>query len=583
MSLWSPYETSPSLIGASAEGSKSHCSAIIQHESKAELITTTSMAQDSFISFNPNSTRREQELKRSAARSYAAHIVHRRRRASKKPSKHNSKQTATANASQEELNYSLTLMNGNSDPFDTFAVQITPRTNEILKFVHDMMLRVVSVDDTAIYQSNEHDLSRLNVQNALVVTNKRRMSRYWDEVLLDMRDRLAGLSRIMGYAALLSKTSPHLNWTAPFIAQTRGEAFLLLQHELLDKPIDSSRALALARQIYGFFQLACLEDDTKAVQIHGTILRKLFEEHAGYTEPLLIRTLSCDMEFAIRNAQYSQLDVSPDGWCCLTFEPVWRMTAKDWPRTSASERDIHENVFTQQLRDLIARARDPVEMMLGGFDHFRCIDDSARANAFAAAVPRELLDCAQLNCLHLDLVQGKIMRSRSQGFRHTQAAIVVAVQLLKRKLEVDASGSGVDHWNVFTTLLIQLQTCVDIAMTQCTEVEAEIFSEAHLWVLFVGTLFEIAYYRDLRTLQNGLCFCFSQLLAQQAQITGITRWDSMRDLAKRFLYIPFLKPDASFWYEDLINSPDVNLDTFVFEQAKPRNDSSLEWSFACAA
>lgn len=555
----------------------------MQQKTKTQLITAASMAEDSFIFFNPNSTLREEEIKSSAARSHAARMVHQRRRGLKTPSKDEKKRNTKAGASQKETKYSLRLMNGNSDPFGVYAIQVTPRTNDILRFVHDMMLRVVCVDDTFINRPGDRQSNRLNVRNALLLTNKRRMSRYYTEVRLDMEDRLAGLSRIMGYAALLSKTSPHLSWIRPFIAQVHDEALTLLQHNLLDKPVDSSRALTLARQIYGFFQLACIEDDTKAVEVHGSVLRKLFEEHTGYTEALLIRTLSCDIEFSLRNAQRSQLDVSPDGWCCLTFEPMWRMAANDWHRTSALERDIHENVFTQHLRDLIARARDPVDVMLRGFKHLHCDDDSTWVRAFAAAMPRELIDCAQLNTLYLDLVQGRIMKSRSVGFRYTQAAITVAVQLLKRKLGVDASRGGVDHWNVYSTLLLQLQNSVSTALTCCTEIEAEIFSEAHLWVLFVGTLFEIANFWDVKTLENATSFSFSQRLAQQAQATGITQWTSMRKIAERFHYIPFLKPDASDWYEELLRTPDLNIDVFASEKAEKRNLSSFEWSFACLA
>ena len=171
--------------------------------------------------------------------------------------------------------------------------------------------------------------------------------------------------------------------------------------------------------------------------------------------------------------------------------------------------------------------------------------------AFAYIAATGFIDLGQLNNMYLDLIEGAVFTEASVAERYLQAALVIALEYLARRVGHECIINGVDIRDASTELMTQLRFAAEFTWEASTPEELFEFQDAHLWVLYVGALDE---QRKMRMGRDVVVLWFGPRQKSQALQTGVKTWSQMRCIAERFLYASFIDPDGSIWFEDLVNS-----------------------------
>lgn len=532
--------------------------------SSGKVTATANTKSCCFVLFRPNQPRRDSEYDDARAKSHAARVGHQRRISRKKvkqeldddylPVNWQSIKSEDDDITDEYREFvhgfpaAIQNLKGSCDPFNATAVQITPRINQIIIFIRDVAIPAAYFNNMFAGLTKGVRNSDLSVLKENAVISRSGAQKAWNAIIDSLDDELTALSRIMGYSSLLATLSPEIRWTKAFQNCMRGRALRLLSEALGDEKQNIESNPKYQQIIYGLFQAACIESDLKAVQTHGAMLRKLFEK--GFCTPhLIIQALMFDGDFATKHDRRCVLDV--DFWYPRVFTPIWSVTKAYFPRTPAAGRDIHETVTVPELREFIARTRDTSDIMEHN-QFTKKLDSVGTDRTFAESVTKGLLDCAQLNHLYLDLAdedQGRVIGA-SVGQRHTQAALAAAVQFVKRRVGSEAMINGKDYRDANGTIIRRLRFSLLKAFKTCTLTELFELAEAHLWLLFVGTEYEVKIVKDLKLVRFSW---FAKELSQQAHLMEVIAWPQMRGIALRFLFADFVEPHGSLWYEKLMD------------------------------
>lgn len=510
------------------------------------------------IVFDPTQSRRKQELSAAKAKAHAARISHQRRRErgfyAYKPRQSNIDEGKSRYSTPDGLVIfaAPVLMEGCSDPFTGVNFKITPRVNQILTFARDVCVPASFFSSMFVRLSEGTKFA--HQQNSILgdsfFISRCAARREWQALVDSLQSELTALSCLLGYLSLMAIVSPGIAWIQVLSVHLRLRATQLLREQT---PAYENGPEGLVLQVYRFFRAACIEGDIEAVEAHGRMLRSLLESGTGFTYQILIQALLSDGDFATKHTRRCIFDVSPRSWCYRTLENLWKVTDQFYLIRATTEFDIHENVISQDAREMFAHARNMLEM--SNFKQFPAVkwtERSAGDMAFAGLTSRSLYAHARMNEHYLDLIEHKIMEWATPGVRWTQAAIVIALHYLKRRTCGEAVINGVNVRDASPALITQLNLAIEMIFSYCSNKELETYAAAHIWVLYVGAMEELRYSGKAVWQFGELC----QRLVFRARKNGYVRWQSMRAMLSRFLYADFVYPDGSLWFERLVDISD---------------------------
>jgi len=85
----------------------------------------------------------------------------------------------------------------------------------------------------------------------------------------------------------------------------------------------------------------------------------------------------------------------------------------------------------------------------------------------------------------------------------------------------------------------------------CTIDEKLRYREAHIWVLYIGALYE----RGVELADTGLptrTTSFQELLVREAREMGIMTWKQMQVIERKFMQTDLLRPQGYTWFESVV-------------------------------
>lgn len=505
------------------------------------------------VAFDPTQSRRKHELSVAKVKAHAARISHQRRRERTFREYEPDVEEAEPRPAQHEAHKvvifaSPVLLEGCSDPFTGINFKITPRINQILTFARDVCVPASFFSSMFVRLSEGTKFA--HQQNSILgdsfFISRCAARREWQALVDSLHSELTALSCLLGYLSLMAIVTPGIGWIKVLSVQLRLRATQLLREKT---PAYEKDPEALVLQVYRFFRAACIEGDIAAVDAHGRMLRSLLESGTGFTYQILIQALLSDGDFATKHARRCIFDVSQGSWCLNTLQKLWIMTDQFYPVYTAKDWNIHENVLSEESREMFAHARNMLHM--SNFKQFPAVkwtERSAGDMAFAGLTSRSLYAHAQMNEHYLDLIENRVLSWTTEGVRWSQAAIVVALHYLKRRTCGEAVINGVNVRDASPALFGQLQIALNKAFEFCMADELETYADAHIWVLYIGAMEELRYSNKPNWQFGPLC----RLLAAKIRHTRYKDWESMRSMAGQFLFADFVHPEGKLWWKDLL-------------------------------
>lgn len=172
---------------------------------------------------------------------------------------------------------------------------------------------------------------------------------------------------------------------------------------------------------------------------------------------------------------------------------------------------------------------------------------------------RNMVSYGRLLNLYRDLVDEKEVEGVSTlGQRYTQATLTLAYLLLEQVLTA-VHVNAVNVRDATKTLTDQMLTSFVTAHSLCTPQERRKYAEAHLWVLFVGAMYEFRRVRQELLYRaagagdriDSITSPLQQLLVEHLKRNKVSTLKQMQSIAATFIHDERIFPSENVWFESI--------------------------------
>jgi hypothetical protein len=239
---------------------------------------------------------------------------------------------------------------GNSDPFNVFAIQIDPQVNAMMKFTRDVYLPGIQGD--------------LNNPGSLAVR------REWVECVTFLQDECLASAHLARIASIVASDPDFLARDPQFERQA-----LVLKSKtmkkLRDHLIESLHDTRACNTILMLLNAELYARNMEAAHYHAIILANLLQTGAVKTDPILhFKVLYHDAQRAVMSLTRTSFDLQQ--WVPDTFNPVFVDPVLDQlpedisPQTQLEGMDATMDDFLE-LRTIFATLKHALKLSLRGF------------------------------------------------------------------------------------------------------------------------------------------------------------------------------------------------------------------------
>jgi hypothetical protein len=480
-------------------------------------------------------SRREQELARSAALSHAAKVSHRRKKEKEK-----------SQTQQESLIVGgpLTILpGGNSDPFESLAVRVTPRVNEVISFVRDYFLPASYVTDSPAW---------IRAFGA---------DKEWLDSVAVLRDECCARAFMLTYTTIIANLtrSDELNLEK---LNLKGKSSVALRARIQKSP--EGDAPVLTSMLFLFAAETFAGNHFEAT-IHGKTLRTLLYEKSqkegsvSIEQGFLTRTLWYDVHLAESHMTRTIFDM--DGWVTDTLGPTFKPVDKFLEPFSAEfTRNLDRSLDSEPLRTIFVQYRQALWL----WTQPNPVADEDGWAASHWVLGRSYINQGRLVNYFLDVRQTLGMLGFRQAtstsitkithdelFWYTQSCLALGMLYFLAPLGGDPSISGQPLLPTCKTLLLHLRATMAMVLRAWVDLSGESepdllheFQNAHLWALFLGAQGE---QRDSKTYPDPTKAWFNRALGSFLTRIRMSSWEMIREKLTLFIYSDFIMPNGSDW------------------------------------
>ena len=468
------------------------------------------------------------------------------------------------------------LLRGNSDPFNTSGITITPQINHILTFARDVCLPAFYFVDSLRDSSGASQPNR-DVTNSSGWISSPAARLGWQQVVDALSDKCTAMACLSTYLALMAACNINVSSATEASLKMRAGSSALLRQRLIrhnnqtDPDVDAYRELLW--QVFWHFYAEFFAGNMAAAQIHGKMLRQSCEDAAEgvITEHFLDSVLFVDANMSTKYMTRPVLDI--ESWIPNTFSPIW---SKIDPHVAAITKEdgsgFHRTVSAEPLHSIFLRIRQSLTLLRQSSESYTVDVDFNTLYYWLNS--HGYVDAGLLIDRHLSILEKAATASgptpmESLGSLYTQSSLCVAALYLIRDVGHEIRINGIDIVDASSTITKHLHESLLQAHTNCTPDEHKEFLPAHLWCAWVGALAEQrqqltatteqkaqpggGFKRQASLQQNSAPFDASSMqfnahLAELAQALGLLSWQQVSDVLQKFVYTDAAEPHGSRWF-----------------------------------
>jgi hypothetical protein len=439
---------------------------------------------------------------------------------------------------------------GNSDPFGVLAVKITPQINKAISFLRDSF--VPSLYFTPFFGRCSEGITAKgpSLEKSKFISYQFAM-RTWDTIRLGLCDEVTATASLTTGLALLTRSMPGaVEKDYIFVLKMQTQAYKLVRERLKMKRIDENEKKRLVLQLYWLFRADCILGNIMAAVKHGKALQCLLRDSNIVMDHIFISYLvGSDTEIAAKTMQRTVLDI--DYWIpslFITHWPIWESLLPEIPSDYIEA--VDPIIDTEPLLSLFRRNR----RLLAIAEHPRYrVKSPASAEALVLYTwTRGVVDMGHFVNHYIDLAAHLEApnNTESLGEINSQACISLAALCMMRWIAHTATISGVDLRDASGTITLHLQQRMESVQLLSTPEELKRYENAHLWILFVGALYQ---QKKNKSYGESVNSWFHGRLVSNARAKGITTWSHLRQILQNFIYSDFVEPNGATWFKKALN------------------------------
>ena len=528
---------------------------------------------------NPTTTVRQRELGDSDRRAHAAKVGYNRRRTkatffdaeassgkdrldgkviSKSNSSFSSRQaTSTPESTGASENYQGEVLEaralsrylkGNSDPFECYAITITPRMNQALTFMRDVVFPALPYTPfyRRVYRVPPGGLA----------------SQGFEFATASLRDEGVGLaciaSHVIGLSAFL-QPSPEFDATQLARAMTLKSTKILRKNLMMNESdSDVITDTTLIHHVFWLCRASIDFDDLEAFEFHAKTLTRSVAKgfQDGIVEPfIVIQAASLDIYIAVKYMRRTFFDYE---WFGKAFNKYWLAVEPHLPPVPAAiVTKLHPCVKNKMLRQCFFEFRKACSYADSPRPDSSWGPPAQKRMTFGWFTTVSIYGLGQTIKVYHDL-----MDARGPNFSEgtigdvTEAALALGLLYFHRAAGHGVSINGVDFRDASQYILSHLRQVLKVLFRNRKKDSLEEFEDAYLWLLYLGAFNEKS---GIASSPGPAPTWFQSQLVTWAIETGKTSWNDLHSTLERFLTNDWSLPVGSEWFEQLVEELRDNL------------------------
>ncbi|OAG44286.1 hypothetical protein AYO21_01282 [Fonsecaea monophora] len=489
-----------------------------------------------------------QQLQYAACKAHISRRAHRKRRQKQKKQEDDTGSSQAPDSARSLFLLPLEIR-GNSDPFNSHMITVSPIVNQAVSFVRFHLNRCWSPSYMAYFQDNSPGNCPILGTSSTIGTMAAEW--IWSFFVADVGTFWSAVASILPLMIRFvpSERAQELHRVS---LELKARILAGLRETLQNKPLNSQPSMTLIYQVKALFREATTSGDTHSACVHARLLFWLtnqlpITECQGGEDVLGIALWGDSLSalFQLRRPIFNYLS-----WMPQIVATTWNSAESSLPNLRGGHVPVPECVVSPQLQEAFSHIRrvlniGKIPMPPDNDEHLR------RARLiFHWVTTKSEYHISRLLDLYFDLLEIENLNELSEGGRHTEAALALALLYVFQKSFSDTSQSGcIDVHDSATIILPALLTRIQSAFSSCSPTERIMYKDAHFWILFIGSFCEehLRYQYSQGNDRNG--GWFHQHLAEQALGNRLISWGDARVVLGRFVVNDFLTPPAQEWYE----------------------------------
>jgi hypothetical protein len=432
------------------------------------------------------------------------------------------------------------LRDGNSDPFNTQGLPITPVINKLITFIRDAYLPGVYVTSYMKFRETVPGAPRLTtIGEGFHVFGRRTVTKVWNSMKEELSEEGRALSWCSSYLPVLAKfsapdTARELNLLA---MKLRTKSMKILKGHIENMTLDTPPDISLISQIVSLFRAACKEGDIAAAKVHAGIIQRLVdrvEVPDRHIQTLFMTCMNNDSELAIAQIRNTFFDY--ENWIHKQIRRFWAESLeRNMPALPPEYQALHKSITLSATRQAAIRLRQYL-VYRSTEVNLNDPEDLDRTDAvYANFTTYSQYDSGVLINVYINLVAGKVYEMEESS-RLIQAALALTTLHVSRRGIFEATVYGCDHRSSHHIIIINhLEGTMRQVMDTASADVLDQYREALLWVCFYGARFEWRVNQKIQGLTPPRIW-FSKTFAQQAEVLGLTEWLQARQIIKQFVF-----------------------------------------------
>lgn len=498
--------------------------------------------------------------------------------------------------SQPHTNLSLPLAYGDTDPFSTADIPVTPHVNRILTFARDVCLPafyfIDSLRDSSISAEYNRDVA---ASSGWISSPAARLG--WQQVVDALADRCTAYACLSTYLALMAICNINPTKATEASLKMRAGSSALLRQKLLHHeahPEDRAMHQELLWQVFWHFYAEFFAGNMIAAQVHGKMLKQSCEnaEEGIISDHFLDSVIFVDSHMAAKHMVRPILDV--EHWVPDVFARKWdKIDPHVAELTGECGEGLHSSVDWPILRSIFVRTRQAL-LVIRRSEEAKAFDLDFET-LYYWLNSHSYVDSGILIQSYLSLVEeattppattgkagGQTNSSDSLGSIYTQASLSLAALFAIRDIGQEVLVNGVDVVDASSTITKHLREVLQKARSHCTLEEATKYRPAHLWCAFIGALIEQRHALPIEcpetppqpkkqkklppkrtakppatpnatssasiTINDPSTMHFNRLLAEIAYFMGLLSWQQISEALRHFIYSDLSEPHGTRWF-----------------------------------
>lgn len=459
------------------------------------------------------------------------------------------------------------LPGGNSDPFNTQGIPITPEINKLVSFIRDAYLPGIYI--TAYMKNRDYVPGApliTTIGEGFHVFGRRTVAKVWSSMKEELSDEGRALSWCASYIPVLAKfsspeTAQELNMLA---IKMRTKSMVILKDQVEKLALDVPPDISLISHIISLFRAACKEGDIPAAKIHAGIVRRLVdrvEVRDKHIQTLFMTCMNNDGELALARMHHTFFDFQ--NWVTKQIRRFWDEAEVTKPPVPEEDKALHKSIQLDATRRPAIRLRHNLSIRSLKVNLNNPEDLDRTYAVYTNFSIYAQLDTGILLNIYLDLITDQGYDHLKGGVRLIEASIALLTLHVLRRGIFEATVYGCDHRSSHHIILINhLEGTMRRLMNEATEAELDQYCEALLWIAFYGARFEWRVNQKIKGLTPPRTW-FAKLFVRQAQALELSDWFHARDIIRQFVFYEFLESYLPMWFEETMrgNAPLVRQST----------------------